>query len=281
MKTKKTKYKKGDRQLYENVFDGLSYYPTVGETYHLHRSKSKVWRFYSQAIEKSSSPKVLDIGCHIGTDLFMLPKTNPTVKYWGVDISKEAISYARILAAKRGEKNIFFKTADANKPLPFPAGYFDVVMAMELIEHLHDPLTFLLEAKRVLRPGGSLIITTPNESRIVNTLIQLLPASLRHHYDTSREQDFTRHGPAFHLNSDVWDHEAHISLKGFSQWRQLFSRANFSLSQVEGSSVYGGSRVIGDHPFLLGLAILTDSILDRLPLKPYLQLCLIVNLIKK
>jgi SAM-dependent methyltransferase len=46
-------------------------------------------------------------------------------------------------------------------PLPFPAGTFDVVVALEVIEHLLDPDAFLDEALRVLAPGGCLILSTP------------------------------------------------------------------------------------------------------------------------
>jgi SAM-dependent methyltransferase len=46
--------------------------------------------------------------------------------------------------------------------LPFAAGSFDVVLSLQTIEHLWDQRTFLVECARVLRPGGRLVLTTPN-----------------------------------------------------------------------------------------------------------------------
>ncbi len=52
---------------------------------------------------------------------------------------------------------------------PYPDGYFDTVVAGEIIEHfLHDPVHMLLESHRVLTEGGILLITTPNVSSITS-----------------------------------------------------------------------------------------------------------------
>ncbi|MCB9554160.1 MAG: class I SAM-dependent methyltransferase [Myxococcales bacterium] len=51
---------------------------------------------------------------------------------------------------------------DANAPLPFPDAAFDLVWSSEVIEHLEDPAASLAELRRVTRPGGDIILTTPN-----------------------------------------------------------------------------------------------------------------------
>jgi ubiquinone/menaquinone biosynthesis C-methylase UbiE len=273
------KFAKGDKQIYEDIDEGLSYYQTVGEVYHTARSKSKFHKFFLESIKGVPAPRVLDVGCYIGTELFMLPKTNKQAQYWGVDISENAIKQAKILSKKRGESAIDFQAIDANRPLPFPDDFFDVVYALELIEHLKDPSKFFVEVNRVLKPSGSLIVSSPNETRFVHKIFQFLPG-LKNKFDQEREKDFKRHGKAFSVDSSVWDHEAHISLHNFEKWKPIFQKSKFTVTEVEGSSIYGGSRFIGDRPFLLGLTLILDSIVDLLPFKPSLQMCFIASLKK-
>jgi SAM-dependent methyltransferase len=53
---------------------------------------------------------------------------------------------------------------DANDPFPFPDDSFDIVWCSEVIEHVRDPEATLGEIRRVLRPSGRAILTTPNSS---------------------------------------------------------------------------------------------------------------------
>ncbi len=51
---------------------------------------------------------------------------------------------------------------DVGEPLPFRSGSLDGVLAGEIVEHVYDPAALLRECHRVLRPGGVLVLTTPN-----------------------------------------------------------------------------------------------------------------------
>jgi 2-polyprenyl-3-methyl-5-hydroxy-6-metoxy-1,4-benzoquinol methylase len=83
----------------------------------------------------------------------------------GVDISPRALEYG----AERG----WVVAADASNDHRFPAGGFDVVTMIELIEHVTTPDEFFQSAARWLRPGGLLYITTPNASSLNRRVLGL------------------------------------------------------------------------------------------------------------
>lgn len=63
---------------------------------------------------------------------------------------------------------------DLNKKLPFKDGSFDLIWCSEVIEHLDDPSDTITEFQRVLKEGGSLIITTPNSYCLIFRMIYLI-----------------------------------------------------------------------------------------------------------
>ncbi|HMR04160.1 MAG TPA: class I SAM-dependent methyltransferase [Polyangiaceae bacterium] len=63
---------------------------------------------------------------------------------------------------------------DANKPLPFEDARFDLIWSSEVIEHLEDPAAALSELRRVTKPGGELILTTPNSYAFLFRLLSLV-----------------------------------------------------------------------------------------------------------
>jgi ubiquinone/menaquinone biosynthesis C-methylase UbiE len=103
----------------------------------------------------SDTPKrILDIGCGTGETLSYLKRNYPKCSLYGIDSSAKAVRYSK----KRGHRNI--KQALANK-LPFRDSFFDIVLFLDVLEHIKDHQKAIDEAKRVLRKGGKIIITSP------------------------------------------------------------------------------------------------------------------------
>jgi SAM-dependent methyltransferase len=99
---------------------------------------------------------VLDVGCGDGAAAAVAARRNPGHRLAGLDWSASALAQAR-------RSGIPLIRAGLDPPgLPVADGSADVVIMSELIEHLVDTDAALDEARRVLRPGGSLLLSTPN-----------------------------------------------------------------------------------------------------------------------
>jgi len=101
---------------------------------------------------------VLDIGCGAGYGTAVLAEGAASAI--GIDFATEAIEYAR---ANYPRPNLRFALGSATD-LPFPDASFDLITAFEVIEHLADGARLLAEARRVLRSGGILLVSTPNRT---------------------------------------------------------------------------------------------------------------------
>ena len=112
---------------------------------------------YSSILECVKGKKVLDIasGSGYGTALLASSASHVT----GVDIDKGAIKYAK---ANYSLDNVDF-VLGSGVEVPLKDNIFDVVVSFETIEHIDDYRTFLSEVKRMLKPDGLFILSTPND----------------------------------------------------------------------------------------------------------------------
>jgi SAM-dependent methyltransferase len=109
------------------------------------------------AVPEAASGNLLDAGCGTGFDALALRRRAPALAVHGVDISAVALTAA---AAHTAAAAAFYQAA--LERLPFCADGFDYICSHEVIEHVEDPAVVLRELSRVLRPGGTCVIATPN-----------------------------------------------------------------------------------------------------------------------
>lgn len=109
---------------------------------------------------------VLDVGCgngeHYGRDLATI-----TPEYYGVDVSDVAVAAAQ-------ENGIRARQHNLQLPLPFPDQMFDLIICLEVLEHLFAPDFVLAEMGRVLQPGGHIILSVPNIAHFSNRIRAVL-----------------------------------------------------------------------------------------------------------
>jgi ubiquinone/menaquinone biosynthesis C-methylase UbiE len=102
-------------------------------------------------IKKTNGGRLLDIGCGTGSTLSASQTYHTAV---GCEFSKEALR----LSKKRGIELLARSNAEQ---LPFKSGSFDVVTALDVIEHIDDDEAAIRELRRVMKPGGKAVISVP------------------------------------------------------------------------------------------------------------------------
>src|SRR4051812_10372097 len=131
---------------------------------------------YWWAAELAADKQVLDAGCGLGYGAAMLADGG-AASVTAVDIAPEIVDVARDQAGDR----VRFETADV-RSLPFPDDAFDLVVCFEVIEHVDEQESALDELRRVLAPGGLLVVSSPNPDANVpgnpHHVRELTPAAL-------------------------------------------------------------------------------------------------------
>jgi SAM-dependent methyltransferase len=149
------------RSYYHRVHAGHGYTPAEPFLFELHAAMLRTLEgLFLEFIPAGG--RVLDAGC--GRSLFTEIRPEWPFAIAAADVDLD------LLRARRDEfPAVQWLVADAH-PLPFRDGCFDALFAGELIEHLSDPRPGVAEFRRVLRPGGTLILTTPNRRRLANVV---------------------------------------------------------------------------------------------------------------
>lgn len=101
--------------------------------------------------------EVLDFGCGDGAFSWFMAQRGARV--CGIDLAAEAVAFANRRHDELGTGARFY--VESCYETHFPPASFDGVLSTDVIEHVQDPQRFLAEIDRVLRPGGTAIISTP------------------------------------------------------------------------------------------------------------------------
>lgn len=138
-------------------FTGERLIPEVNKGYAFFYEHLARYLFSSQFV---TGKVVLDAGCGSGYGSSILVSQGKAQKVYGIDLSSEAITYAK---EHYGQDGITFTMDNVEEMETIDKNSIDVVVSFELIEHIKNQNTFLNQVKRVLKPGGLFIVSTPNK----------------------------------------------------------------------------------------------------------------------
>lgn len=156
----------------------------------------------------SAGDRVLDLGCGDGSFAAALAGAGAQVTI--ADVAEGALARAR--QAAPGADPVLL---DEDAPLPFEDGAFDLCWCGETLEHVADVSGLASEIRRVVRPGGALLVTTPNQPRLAVALEALRGRALEERFDpradhlrflTARTLGALLHGAGFdEVEVHAWD----------------------------------------------------------------------------
>lgn len=127
---------------------------TVEQSHWWHIGRRKIIADFVEEICRRVTdrrPRILDVGCGTGANMLMLSKYGDAE---GVDISEDALAFCR----DRGLDKV---RLGAGEELPYDDATFDLVTALDVVEHMDNDLAGLKEMRRVLRPGGRVLLFVP------------------------------------------------------------------------------------------------------------------------
>ena len=134
-------------------FIGHLIYKTTGTSSFIRRIE---WRRMLGWLAPKEGERILDIACGGGELSLKIAECGCEVS--GIDMSEDGIEHAKRLAEREGI-TCAFRVGSA-EDLPYPDGYFDKIVCSSSLEHFRDDMKALKEMHRVLKPDGSVVLTT-------------------------------------------------------------------------------------------------------------------------
>lgn len=212
---------------------------------------------------------VLDIGCSYGNLMLMLNAMlgkDQGLRFVGIDLDEEAVTFGRdFAAAVPGYQNCEFQVGDIAVGLPYDDNSFLAVVIADVLEHLEDPLAMLREIRRVLVPGGTLVVSTPlrtslfkRASGIVNRLSR---GRLNRAYYSGKDDELDDQGNPVMYRAVGHDH---ISEMLYEELLAATAETGFAVRNVQFMGVMSGSRWFAKHPILQWSLLGLEAVHDRL-----------------
>ena len=179
----------------------------------------------------------LDLGCGDGDVTMTMATKLGTSSVFGIDIIDSEIKKAR----GRGMK---VSKADLDKKFPYRSNTFDVITAIQVIEHLFEVDTFVSDIYRVLKPGGTAVVSTENLSSWHNVfalMVGLQPSTgpyISNQFSIGFHPLATEHKKGHKKNPHLAVMRGHTRVMAFRSFVKLFEAYGFVVEEVRGVGFY-------------------------------------------
>jgi len=225
-------------------------------------------RHVSEIVPSSAKPwRGIEVGCGDGVDYFLIHKKlsalapDADLRLVGVDGNPDSLKLCQLKKKYYGVRDAAFLRCDLSEPrLPFADGLFDFAFSSEVLEHMLEPEILLAELKRIIKPRGHFLITTPNEPNILQ----------RSYWNRARREAIHREALAHpdeiqNENGDPLSIFGHVSVRTIREWEAALFRLGFERVDFErGALTYNAPRLLGG-PLATGMRFCFEALLDALP----------------
>ncbi|MEK7447933.1 MAG: class I SAM-dependent methyltransferase [Planctomycetota bacterium] len=250
--------------------------------YALWKKRKLVFRMMEKEFcRKKEDWHILDAGCGNGEYLFWLNEYfggKYRLFFDGADLSAGSIETAAKRVVSQNNTNFNFRVADIEKT-KFADGIenkYDVVICLETLEHLKFPETALENIKKVTKPNGLIIMTTPDNYSFTTRLEQYLRA-LKKKVKKNGGCSFIDIAEIIKITKQFFSGAnlpqlspavgyGHISEKSTAEWIKLCRAAGLKVMQIKRTNLFFGGDFFDRHPFWFGVILWIDTLLDYLPL---------------
>lgn len=197
----------------------IDFYSTGGYEFDRWKQESKAKKYIKELNKKNKSGRFLDVGCATG---YMINRISqePGWEVYGVELSKKPVYFAREVL---GLENI---THGDLFSAEYPESFFDCINVSDVLEHVPNPVEFLVECRRILKPDGILFLGVPNGYNDSRGLIR--------YYESEKEAGCHASGHIFFFQKETFQY--------------LFEHTGFEILEVKTVGIKNGLRNIGLLP---------------------------------
>ncbi|MFA5993695.1 MAG: class I SAM-dependent methyltransferase [Parcubacteria group bacterium] len=194
----------------------------------------------SDLLERNENAEFIDLGCDDGVLSLEMANKIGTNNICGVEIVPERIRLSQ-------EKGILVKNFDLNENFDFEDGFFDIIHANQVIEHLNNSDNFISEIYRILKPGGYAIISTENASSWCNIFASIMGWQIFSLTNFSNKKQGIGNPFALHRGGGAslssWNHVRIYNIRGLKEYLEAFG---FKIEEIKGAGYFPLPALFGN-----------------------------------